>query len=104
MRGLFYNQSMDNQNEKQKGEYMKLLWEGDAPYECIRGHVSEDEAARILNAEQSRLGDGGLTVVHKFARWSFPDSFYGSEGYDRVLNTYDAPAKGRFKITQVYRA
>lgn len=89
---------------EETGEYMELLWEGERPYECVRGHVSKDEARRALNSEQKGLGDGELTIEHKYARWGFPDSMFGSEGYDRMLNVYNSVSQGRFKITIVWKA
>lgn len=86
---------------EEHGEYLYTLQEGIRDTEYIKGHVTDDEAMAILKREDCAVIDKSVTIRQRYARWGFPEEMFASEGYDRMLNLYDEPARGRFKITEV---
>ncbi len=82
------------------GQYIDLVRD---PYdhahvpEYVRGHVTEQEAREALNRFERGMGDGTLTIEHKFGRFVFSQS----DEYDHELKVYSIPQRGAFKLTEV---
>lgn len=75
--------------------YYYLSWsEFDPPYEVVRGHVSDDEAIRIV----SRQVDGPFDKIERTYGRLIPDS---TGQYDRIFRTSDK-GRGAFPVTLVY--
>lgn len=86
----------------QDGDYIFLIWDNcEADYEVIKGHVTQEQAQTIINAEIIK-GYPIKNIEHKYALWGFTDEHARADGYDRALYIHNDSGRGRFKITVCY--
>lgn len=81
------------------GEYQYIIWDGDAPYEIIRGHVNDDDAIDII--EREGIVSEGVewpTISHDWARW-VPDA---TGEYDMRFELARGRGRGAFPVTLLY--
>jgi hypothetical protein len=81
------------------GEYIPLFWSyGNPDFYLVCGHVSKKVAlSEVASCESLQVEDlDGMTCWHAWCRWSMCGS--GGE-CDRWARIYDAPGRGRFKVT-----
>ena len=71
-------------------------YDDDMPH-YVRGHVTEQEAREALKRFDRGMGDGELTIEHKFGRFVFSQS----DEYDHELKVYRMSQRGAFKLTEV---
>jgi len=79
------------------GQVIELLWEGEPPWEVIKGHTGSieaiNEACRSTGLDKSAFG----RVKHRYAGYRMD----GSVEYDYVMRIYMKPDRGRFPVTLV---
>lgn len=81
------------------GEYLYIFWDGDAPYEIVRGHVSDADAIDLVERDGTVSEDHAWeTITHDYARW-VPDT---TGEYDMVFHLAKGPARGAFPVTLLY--
>ena len=74
--------------------YLSIIWDGDAPYEVVEGHVSLEEAAGMLEREGIVSQGTHWRFTHTYGRW-IPDS---TKQYDMIFNL-SAEGRGAFPVT-----
>jgi hypothetical protein len=83
-------------------EYIDLWWDGDAPAEYVRGHVSEDEARQAMEVALGvGAGKDPWEIKHRWARWEMPGSRMRACGCERVMQVYDEKGSCMFKVTEL---
>ena len=81
------------------GEYLYVNWDGDAPYEIVRGHVSDADAIDLVVREGGASdGQPWQAIVHDYARW-VPCT---TGEYDMIFHLASGPARGAFPVTLLY--
>ncbi len=83
--------------EKTKhGDYILLYWE-DKTHEYIRGHVTIEEAQKVLDLE---CGDIKITGIrHTYAFWGVGVDEVGEPC--SLFYPRETPGRGRFKVTEI---
>ncbi len=78
-----------------QGEYLYLWWDGEPPYDVIRGHVSFEDAINLLEQEGTPTEDYDWHHAHDYAR------FVPRQGreYDMEFVLAGGPGPGAFPVT-----
>ena len=76
-------------------EYLYLWWDGEPPYDVIRGHVSFDDAISILEQEGTSTEDYNWNHSHNYARF-VPRQ---NREYDMEFMLVGEPGPGAFPVT-----
>ncbi len=82
------------------GEYQYIEWDGgDAPYEVVRGHVS-DADARAEVAREGMVDDNmeWKAIEQRYARW-VPTIH---SDFDVMFYLCSGPARGAFPVTLLF--
>lgn len=83
-------------------EYIELWWDGDAPAEYVRGHVSDAEAREAMETVHGfGSGKDPWEIKHRWARWEPPGSHMRACGCERVMKVYDEKGHGMFAVTEL---
>ncbi len=81
------------------GEYIYIFWDGDAPHEVIRGHVSNADAVDLVEREGIVSEDYSWeSIEHDYARW-VPDA---TGEHDMIFLRAGGPGRGAFPVTLLY--
>lgn len=78
------------------GEYQYITWDGDAPYEVVRGHVTDADAIDIV--EREGMVSEGMewpSIRQDWARW-IPDA---TGEYDMRFELAGGRGRGAFPVT-----
>ena len=86
-------------NETAIAEYLYITWDGDPPYEVVRGHVGDADARSIVDSEGMADEDYPWeSIRHDYARW-VPDA---TGEYDMRFELAGGRGRGAFPVTLLY--
>lgn len=77
------------------GEYIDLYWDDYPDEYVVRGHVTDEVFAAAVRAHEE---DGFGKPRHAWALWAQTGNSR-AEGLAAELRVYDAPGRGRFRVT-----
>ena len=84
---------------EEHGEFIYILWEDDDnDFEYVKGHVTLEEATKVMIEFHGNDCRQAFGIKHKFARW-VPASRWSD--FSAMFYTYDEKSNGTFQVTEI---